>query len=249
MNQRLLVLFLILPISHGAAGPLAAQGEGELTRHDLQRVLQTRIDMKDFQNPMTLKEALGLLYEKVAASGMLGKGEGLPILLAQASFHEVDPKAPDIYESTVKFPPYPKTLTIATALRVALSQAAVDATFVIRRGFIEVVPPKHAALEFMLKEKVLAEFHRKPLLEAIRELADRSGVSIQVDGRVAENPQQTVTASFHHDISVRDALFVLTDMAGLKIVELPTTLYVTSPANAVILRGELANERTKSLSK
>src|SRR5262245_48794544 len=80
----------------------AAQAPGELTSRDIVRVLQAPIDMKDFQNPMTLKEVLGLFYERTADAGLLGRGVGLPILVNQQAFKDVNPEAGDIYESPVK---------------------------------------------------------------------------------------------------------------------------------------------------
>lgn len=113
----------------------------------LSRMLQEVIDMKDFQNPgMTLKEALGLFYEKFAA-----KGKELPILVDSRAFLDESPDAGDIYESPVKFPPYPKTMAMATALQLALSQVQTgNATYLIRRSFIEITTNDKA-----LKDRVI----------------------------------------------------------------------------------------------
>ena len=114
--------------------------------NSLARMLEEVIDMKDFQNPMTLKEALGLFYEKFAA-----KGKELAILVDQQAFKDENPEAGDIYESPVKFPPYPKQMAMATALKLALSQVQTgNATYLIRRSFIEITTNDKA-----LKDRVI----------------------------------------------------------------------------------------------
>jgi hypothetical protein len=198
--------------------------------------------MKDFQNPMTLKEALGLFYEKTADAGLLGRGVGLPILVNQQAFKDLNPEAGDIYESPVKFPPYPKRMTLALALRIALSQVqSGEATFLIKRGAVELLPASECAtLDMLLKQKVLGNFEGKFLSTVLEELAEVSGVSIQVDKRLLDKANVQVTGIFRNDVSLRDALIVLTESAGVKIVELPTAIFVTTPEHAAALRAELS---------
>src|SRR5205823_5369633 len=50
--------------------------KGEYESIALIKLMEEPLDMKDFQNPMTLKEALGLLSHKFAA-----KGKELPVLI------------------------------------------------------------------------------------------------------------------------------------------------------------------------
>lgn len=114
--------------------------------NSLSRMLEEVIDMKDFENPMTLKEALGLFYEKFAA-----KNKELAILVDQQAFKAENPEVGDILESPVKFPPYPKKMAVGTALKLALSQAQTDnATYLIRRSFIEITTNDRA-----LKDRVI----------------------------------------------------------------------------------------------
>jgi hypothetical protein len=212
--------------------------DAQLTSRDIIRALQRPLDMTDFQNPMTLKEALGLFYEHVKVQGVLGKDAGLPIIVDQQSFKDANPEAGDIYESPVKFPPRPLKMTVATALQIALSQVATaDTTFVIRHGTVLITTAKQQRLETRLKQTVTADFDRRPLEDAIYELAEQTGVSIQVDSRALKDKQNTqVTAVFRNDTSLRDALVMLADMIGLQVVELSSGVYVTSPSNAEALR-------------
>ncbi len=140
----------------------------------LSRLLEDVIDMsKDFQNQMTLKEVLGLFYEKYQA-----KGKELPILVDQQAFKDESPDAPEIYEATIKFPPYPKMMSMATALKLALSQASPSATYLIRRSFIEITTNDKA-----LKDQVLRVY---PVGELV----------IPVNALGGQQQFQTASASF-----------------------------------------------------
>ena len=112
--------------------------EGRKQANNISRLLGETIDMEKFPNPMLLKDALGLFYDIFKARG---KGQELPILIDTSAFKEAADAdmVLDIYDSPVKFPPYPKTMTVATALRLALSQVPTNnATYIIRRSFIEI---------------------------------------------------------------------------------------------------------------
>ena len=85
-------------------------------------MLEETIDMKDFQQPggLSLKDALSLLYEKMAA-----KGKELPILIDTEAF-KGDAEGPDVYETVVKFPPFPKRMQVQMVLRLALAKIRPD---------------------------------------------------------------------------------------------------------------------------
>jgi tetratricopeptide (TPR) repeat protein len=101
----------------------------------VQRLLDEVIDTKDFQEPMPLRQALQLFYEKFAA-----KGQDLPIVVDINAFKEADDSQPNgPYDDEVRLPAVPKTMTMGTALRLILSQVkSNNATYLIRRNFIEV---------------------------------------------------------------------------------------------------------------
>ena len=226
------------------AAPAAAQNT-ELTSRDIIRVLQRPMDMKDFQNPMTLKETLGLLYEKMQTQGV-----ELPFLIDQKAFTVGNAEVGDIYETPVKFPPYPKRMSLASMLEIALSRIpSGDATYVIRRGTITITPAKHAKMEVMLKQKVTGHFEGKYLSTVLDDLAELTGVSIQIDKRVLDKINVQVSATFRNDVSLHSALIVLADMGGVKLVELPSAVYITTADNAAILRDELAKTRSMPKAK
>jgi len=224
-----------------------AQAPGDLTARDILRVLESSLDMKDFQNPMTLKEVLGLLYEHTANSGLLGrKDSGLPVLVNQQAFKDLNPEAGDIYESPIKFPPYPKKMPVAMALQIALSQVQhpAEATYVIKRGAIELLPAERATMAKLIQQRVIGHFDGKFLSTAVEELAEQTGVSIHVDKRLLDKANVQVTGTFRNHVSLRDALIVLTESAGVKMVQLPTAIFVTTPENAAALREELARPKS-----
>src|SRR5437588_549194 len=83
----------------------------------------------------------------------------------------------------------------ASALQFVIAQAApVDATYIIRRGTIQIVPAQRATLENLLKQTVLANFEQKRLDEVLHELAEQTGVSIQFDSRAKDKQAMPVTA-------------------------------------------------------
>jgi tetratricopeptide (TPR) repeat protein len=123
--------------------------KGRKAAMHIYKLLQEPIETKDFTTPMTLKDALGLLYERFAA-----QGKELPILVDTAAFKEDAAEAPDPYEATVSLPPVPRKLSIATALRLMLSKIPTNnATYLIRRDFIEITTNDR-----MIKDKVLRVF-------------------------------------------------------------------------------------------
>jgi tetratricopeptide (TPR) repeat protein len=118
----------------------------------VEKLLEETIDMKDFQAPMTLKEALGLIQDKLNAK--YKEDDILPILIDAEAFKEENPDAPDVYDTQVKFPPFPRKMSVAIALRIALSKVPTNnATYLIRRNMIEVT-----TIERQTKERVLAVY-------------------------------------------------------------------------------------------
>jgi RNA polymerase sigma factor (sigma-70 family) len=211
----------------------------KVTSRELIAHLQEVIDSKDFQNPMTLKEALGLIYEKMAT-----RGKELPILIDVNAFNEENPKGNDVYDTQVLFPPFPKTLTVATMLKTCIARiTSAKAELVLRATHIEITTEKQAALPNLLQTKVLARFENRPVAAVVNDLAASAGISVALDPRVEEKAKTAVTVTFRNDVTVGGALRIVADMAGLKIVDMKSGLYLTSPANAKELEKELGASR------
>jgi type II secretory pathway component GspD/PulD (secretin) len=199
--------------------------------------------MKDFQQPMKLKEALGLFYDKFD-----GLGKALPILIDTAAFKEEDPNADDIRETDLQFPDYPRKMPFVAALRLALYQvqSKAGATFLIRPGmYVEITTLKRASAENLVKQKVLIDFRKRPVAEVLEELADLTSTTVILDERVGKKADTPITAIFRNEITLADALTLVTDMADLKVVYLDSAVYVTTPENARRIQQEMRESREK----
>jgi hypothetical protein len=97
------------------------------------------LETKFFQAPMTLKEALGLIQEKL--HGKYKQGDGLPILIDTETFKEENPDCPDIFDTNVRFPSFmPKQLSVYNTIRKALYEVSLgEPTRIVRNGAVEVV--------------------------------------------------------------------------------------------------------------
>jgi hypothetical protein len=217
--------------------PKKARTRGEqdsLRLSEILGLLNAQLDMNGFQQPMKLREALGLLHESAEKMGTK-----LPVLVDVEAFREDNPDAEDVQDTDIFFPLHPKKMPFASALRVALSQVKTrNATFLVRRGIVEITTVNRANLGRLLQERIFAEFDKRPLGEVFEELSVQTGASVLVDDRQADKLQTLITARFRNDVTLEDALTIVSDHAGLKIVRFPSALYVTSPDNARVLEAE-----------
>lgn len=206
--------------------PQAFGGQRKSAR--LAESLEEPIDMKDFQLPMTLKEALGKFYEVFEA-----KGKELPILIDTNAFKEESPDAPDVYDTQVKFAPFPKIMPLSAAVLVALSQIPTNnATYLIKGTHVEITTFAKANPEHLLGLRVTARFHNRTLADALDELADQTGATILVDNRLAEKVKATVSTPFRTMVTLESALGLLVEMADLRLEVQPDVFYITSRQNA-----------------
>ncbi len=137
--------------------------KGRKEANSIKELLDEEIEMKDFQAPMTLKEALGLFMERFA-----GKQKDLPILVDTEAFKEENPDAPSIYDTPIQFQPYPKKMMLATALRLALAKVnPPNATYLIRRNYIEIT-----TIERQTRERVLRVY---PVGELVIPISQQMG--------------------------------------------------------------------------
>jgi type II secretory pathway component GspD/PulD (secretin) len=166
-------------------------------------------------------------------------GKELPILIDVEMFKTENPDAPDLYETKIRFPPFPRRMTVAAALRVILDQIETkNATYVVLPGRVLVTTDVAASPLVKLGEKVRGVFEKQPLNSVTHELAEATGVTIIIDGRAGDKAHAVISATFGNDIDLAGALRVLAEMADLKVVLLDGTFYVTTPAHAEALRNE-----------
>ncbi len=215
----------------------ARDGDREKAKPTIADILEEQIEMKDFQLPMTLKEALGLFYEKMATRGL-----ELPILVDTEAFKDGNADAPDIYDTQVKFPPFPRRMSLATALRMAVSRIPTgNATYLIRGEHVEITTEAFAAPK---RQTVQARFVNRPLEEALRELSRQSGIAIVLDPRTQES-RKTVTATLPTGTNLVAATALLADMSGLTVRQVDRILYVTARNNNAPLPLETKVKKRK----
>jgi hypothetical protein len=209
-----------------AAGPARSQSLAAAETAALTRMLEEVIETKDFTNPMTLKDALQLFYEKYAA-----KGKEFSIFVDTDSFRRADENSPSPYEAQVYLHPVPKQMPMFVALRMVLSQVPVKATYIIRQGHIEIVPPASATAKALLQERIFTRAEKTPLRDVLDELSALTGAPIVLDARAKDKGKETVSIVLNN-MSLEDSLTVLTEQAGLRFVTLESGVLVTLPEEA-----------------
>jgi tetratricopeptide (TPR) repeat protein len=126
--------------------------KGKAQADSMLKLLEEEIEIPDeFRKPgqpVLMKQVLSYFDERLQ-----NRGSGLPVYIDQPAFKEEASGDPiDLLETTVNFPPYLRKMSIATALRVALSQfPGANATYSVRPGFIEVTTIDRAIMEKVLR--------------------------------------------------------------------------------------------------
>ena len=130
---------LCLLVAGAAVGQEKAAQAGKVSH-----LLTEVIEIKHLQPPnMTLKDCLGLLAEMFAA-----KGKEVPILVDADAFQLENPNTPDIYDTQVSFPRYPKQMTLASALQIALQKLPdKNGAYLIQPGRILITTVQQATPE------------------------------------------------------------------------------------------------------
>jgi hypothetical protein len=199
--------------------------------------LARRIDFPGIEDPDTpLGDALK----------QLGKESGLAFDVNDAAFHQsgVEDAAARPLGKPV---PRMKNVTVERVLRKLLDRVAVEtgAAFLVRREAVEITTQAARDAGVWFKDPgaegtaarephlplVSAAFDRKPLGEALKELARQGGMNIVVDVRVGEKAKAPVTARFVNT-PLDTAVGLLADMEELKAFALDNLLYVTTRENA-----------------
>jgi hypothetical protein len=230
----LILLFVAAPLGAQppAEKPLPAQGKQTvgakvgkkaLASRDLLQLLDEPLDTAPFRAEMTLDLMLKKFSETLSA-----RGEEVTFFVDASAFKEAYPDAPELLEFLVKLPPVPPRLSFGRLLRLALSKTTNDVTFLIRRGCIEITTAERASPGRLLDERVAASFDKRPLAEALEELADLTGASILLDPRVGEKAQAPVSAVFRNTITLETAVRLLAAMAGLSARLEDDVLFVTT---------------------
>jgi hypothetical protein len=201
--------------------------------------LARRIDFSGIDDPET---QLGDALRK------LTRESGVAFDVDEAAFRKES--VADVQATPLGRPvPKMKNVTVERVLRKLLDRMPSEsgAAFLVRREAVEITTraardaevwfrdPNNADAEGTSRQPhlplVTAAFDRKPLAEALKELARQAGMNVVVDARVAEKAKTPVTARFQN-APLDTAVGVLADMAELKPFPLDNLLYVTTRENA-----------------
>jgi hypothetical protein len=206
---------------------------GVLTSREILSSLQHEVDTAPFGGSIQFKEVVEILQDLLAKAG-----KNVRMYVDEEAFREESPDG-SVNDAQVRYKGLRSKATINQLLRQAIKQLPIPTAFVIRGGHLDIVPAIRTEKKYLLNQTFHAEFKDRPLMQAIEELSELTGVSIIMDSRVKEKATTPVTGRFHEDVAVQDAVRMLTDMADLKMVYLVTGIYVTTPEHAAVMQKEL----------
>lgn len=224
-----LSLFCILPYSQEV---LAQPKTSEILS-----LLDEPISMKDFQNPMKLKEFLGIIYDTFAA-----KGKDLPISIDLKAFKRAYPENRlDPYEADINFNQqfHIKRLAISTVLEWTLTQIpSADMTYLVRNSMVEILPASLATPQALLQTRIRGDFKGAPLKDILQEFSYQTGATIALDPQVGDKAKSLLTLKLQNDVTLETALAMVAEMAELKSVVLAGGPFLTTPDRAALLAKE-----------
>lgn len=212
--------------------------------------INQRVDFPGLDDPRTtLNDALD----------QVGKLSGVSFEINPQAFKMdglVEVGRTPIVEATTPIPPM-KNVRLSRVLRTIFRRlpAPSGATFLVHNDHIEITTGTFqaravwGAYEGPHLPLINVVLDKKPLEDAVHELAELTDLNIVVDTRAGEKAKTPVSARFLNT-PLDTALRLLTDMADLRSVHIDNVLYVTSKDNARVLREErkqlrLQREREK----
>ncbi len=214
------------------------------------------IDFKDsniFQDQKTLiQEALDWLADRY----------GLTYELNEKAFEIGGGKADDrLKEPLLGKGPFPaiKEVALSTVLQKIISRMPSDGgtspAWMLRKDHIEITTFDALITEIYGNETgpyltlVNVDFLKRPLDEALKDLADRSDVNVVVDARVEDKVSKTLVTAQFTNTPVDTAARLIADMADLKIFLVDNVIYVTTPERAAAMEAEQERQIEKGRRK
>jgi len=195
---------------------------------ELAALLQETIDLDGLHEPRSMREALGHLQAQLKL-----RNRELPLLIDYGSFKEENPEGASIDDTQVSFPLVLRQMRLGQVLHAMLSRVdPPNATMLMRPGYVEVTTIDRADISRLLGQGIHATFVRRPLVLALEELYQATGVPIVLDTRAWRQARTPISASFTNSPSLGGALMLLSEMAGLKMLVGDNMVYITTPAHA-----------------
>jgi hypothetical protein len=190
---------------------------------------------KGIERGTPLQEALDFITDRY----------DITLLLNKSAFKaETDPKK-RVENKPIELPRM-TGMPLHHVLRLIAAEAG--ATCLVHSDYVEITTPERARPEDWegsrhLAATVTTQFDRRPLEQALHELAALSGINVVVDSRVAESAAKTPVTATLALVPLDTAVRFLADMADLGTVAADNVLYVTTKANAEAIRAEQAQRR------
>jgi hypothetical protein len=169
---------------------------------------------------------------------------GVSFVLDQAAFR-ADQQIDNINEQPMKLPRL-TDVPLRAVLRLMLQQLEWAAGgYRVRDGYIEITTLQRVLLQSVangeppLRPLVDVEFVRRPLDEALRDLADQADINYLVDEAHIGDKGKTPVSATLENVPVDTAARLLSDMAGLQAVLADNVLYLTTRDKGKELQAEL----------
>jgi hypothetical protein len=224
-----LAVAAVVALTWPAPGPRAEEGKNE----PLSARLTSRVSFPALENPTTLQDALDALADRF----------GLTFEVNEAAFKAE--MVEDVRSAAVADRPFPKMTNVRldTVLRKILARvpAASGATYLLRADGIEITTGARLAQEVWGRDYngpflplANATFEKRPLEDALKELAEAADFSILVDAKAAEKARTPVTARLAN-VPLDTGVRLLANMADLQSFLVDNVLYVTTKEGAAAL--------------
>jgi hypothetical protein len=146
-----------------------------------------------------------------------------------------------------------KNAPLESVLKTVLARLPLPsgATYIVRGDQVEITANEFLRLEILGADAtgpflplVHASLKKKPLGEALNELAEQAGYNVVLDSSVGEKARTNVTACFQN-LPLDTAARLLADMTDLQVVQMENVLYVTTKEKAAGLEREQEKRRAK----
>jgi len=225
-----------------AVGPAAAD--------DAKKADPTAVLLAKLREPVTADATDATLAEVVE---FLGKRFEVGVVVNEAAFRAGGVANPG--EVVVKFPAQRGTLSLGRLLQAAL--APHEATYLVRKGYVEVVPVAFAARQTrneagedegavrLAEPLVSAIYKEKPLNEAVADIAEEFDLTVVVAPQAGDSRMAFVSTRLLN-VPADKALELIAIQADLRVVRKGAAFLITSRDHANELFGErLEKERQK----
>jgi hypothetical protein len=201
----------------------------------LRNLLAQEIRPEDFlKGKEKFKDAIDVLSAKFLKKA--------PIFVDEAAFEKIGSKEGAVFDQEVYIQPVNGEIRVIDALNMILSQIRTSGSngqALIRQGRIHVVPTEFAKGEHLLKLTVALEAQEEKLIDILDELSDQTGASLILDTRAKQKGQTQLSLRLNGDVTLREAVRMVAEMADLKPVFMSTGVFITTPEHARIMEAEL----------